>query len=199
MNNMKTTTKKLTYGALIIACAIILPQLFHLSGIPDSGAVFLPMHIPVLLGGFILGPVFGAVIGALSPIISSLMTAMPPLSRLPFMVIELAGYGFFAGLMYQTLAFYRKKFGIYLSLVSAMLFGRALYTLAAFAASAWLHIEKAGGIMAGVNATVTGFAGIVIQFMFIPPLVYALKKAGMLDEFLPAAEHNSRKERKHRS
>lgn len=193
---MKTTTKKLTYGALIVACAIVLPQLFHLSGIPNTGAVFLPMHIPVLLGGFILGPAFGAVIGALSPLISSLLTAMPPLARLPFMVIELAGYGFFAGLTYQTLGFNRKKCGTYLSLACAMLFGRVLYTLAAFIASAWLHIEKAGGIMAGVNATVTGFAGIVIQLMFIPPLVYALKRAGMLDEFLPAAGHSSRKESK---
>ncbi len=181
---MKATTKKLTYGALIIACAVVLPQLFHLSGIPNSGAVFLPMHIPVLLGGFILGPVFGAIVGAISPIVSSLLTAMPAPARLPFMIIELAGYGFFAGLMYQTLGLCRKRFGTYISLVCAMLFGRVLYTLAAFVASAWLHIEKAGGIMAGVNATVTGFAGIVIQLMFIPPLVYALKKAGMLDEFL---------------
>ena len=196
---MKTTTKKLTYGALIVACAIVLPQLFHLSGIPNTGAVFLPMHIPVLLGGFILGPAFGAVIGALSPLISSLLTAMPPLARLPFMVIELAGYGFFAGLMYQTIGFNRKKCGTYLSLISAMLFGRVLYTLAAFIASEWLHIEKAGGIMAGINATVTGFAGIVIQLMFIPPLVYALKKAGMLDEFLPATGHSSRKDSKHKS
>ena len=41
---MKNTTRKITYGALIIACAVVLPQLFHLSGIPNSGAVFLPMH-----------------------------------------------------------------------------------------------------------------------------------------------------------
>ena len=62
---MKNTTRKITYGALIIACAVVLPQLFHLSGIPNSGAVFLPMHIPVLLGGFILGPWFGALVGVL--------------------------------------------------------------------------------------------------------------------------------------
>ena len=119
---MKNTTRKITYGALIIACAVVLPQLFHLSGIPNSGAVFLPMHIPVLLGGFILGPLFGALIGVLSPLISSLLTAMPAPARLPFMMIELAGYGFFAGLMYHTLGFSRKKLGTYISLISAMLF-----------------------------------------------------------------------------
>lgn len=181
---MKRTTRKITYGALIIACAVVLPQLFHLSGIPNSGVAFLPMHIPVLIGGFVLGPLFGALIGLLSPLVSSLLTAMPAPSRLPFMMIELAGYGFFAGLMYQHLGFFRRKFGTYISLVSAMLFGRVLYSLAAFVAAAVFHVEKAGGILAGVNATVTGFAGIVIQLMFIPPLVYALHRAGMLDAFL---------------
>lgn len=188
---MKTTTRKITYGALVIACAVILPQLFHLSGIPSSGAVFLPMHIPVLLGGFILGPWFGALVGALSPLVSSLLTAMPALARLPFMMIELAGYGFFAGLMYQRLGFFQKKCGTYISLVSAMLFGRVLYSLAAFVAAEAFHMEKAGGILAGVNATMTGFAGIVIQLMFIPPLVYALRRAGMLDVFLRRTDGDS--------
>lgn len=181
---MKRTTHKITYGALIVACAVVLPQLFHLSGIPNSGGVFLPMHIPVLLGGFVLGPLFGALCGAMVPLVSSLLTAMPAPARLPFMMIELAGYGFFAGLMYHVLGFSRKRFGTYLSLIAAMLFGRVLYSLAAFVAAALFHVEKTGGILAGVQATVTGFAGIVIQLMFIPPLVYALRKAGMLDAFL---------------
>ena len=181
---MKTTTKKLTYGALIVACAIVLPQLFHLSGIPNTGAVFLPMHIPVLLGGFILGPVFGFFVGVLAPVVSSLLTQMPPPARLPFMIVELAGYGFAAGLLYQKLGLYRKKFGIYISLTVAMLVGRVLYTVAAVFATYVLHIAGAGGVLAAVNATVTGASGIAIQYMFIPPLVYALRKAGMLDEFL---------------
>ena len=95
---------------------------------------------------------------------------MPAPARLPFMMIELAGYGFFAGLMYHTLGFSRKKLGTYISLISAMLFGRVLYSLAAFVAGTWLNMEKAGGIM--------------VQLMFIPPLVYALRRAGMLDVFL---------------
>ena len=78
---MKNTTRKITYGALIIACAVVLPQLFHLSGIPNSGAVFLPMHIPVLLGGFILGPLFGALVGVLSPLIRRLTLAYSIMQR----------------------------------------------------------------------------------------------------------------------
>ena len=81
------------------AFAILLPQAFHLTGIPQSGQIFLPMHIPVLISGFVLGPVFGLFIGVLSPIISSLLTGMPDSFRLPFMIAELASYGFMSGIL----------------------------------------------------------------------------------------------------
>ena len=56
---MKKNVKKITVGGLLIALALVLPMAFHLTGVPQPGQVFLPMHIPVLLGGFVLGPVFG--------------------------------------------------------------------------------------------------------------------------------------------
>lgn len=49
-------TKKLAIGGLLIAVGILLPQVFHLAGGSAMGGLFLPMHLPVLLGGFLLGP-----------------------------------------------------------------------------------------------------------------------------------------------
>ena len=177
---MKTTTRKITYGALVIACAVILPQLFHLSGVPNSGAVFLPMHIPVLLGGFILGPWFGALVGVLSPLVSSLLTAMPALARLPFMMIELAVYGLVSGLMYNTFKFNKKKMGTYISLLTAMLCGRIVYAISLFVAVNLMGIQ-CGGPVAAVTATVSGVPGIIIQVLIIPPVVYALERSGYID------------------
>lgn len=37
---------------VLIAIGVALPYFFHFAGIP--GQVFLPMHIPALLGGFLL-------------------------------------------------------------------------------------------------------------------------------------------------
>ena len=94
---MKKNVKKITVGGLLIALALVLPMAFHLTGVPQPGQVFLPMHIPVLLGGFVLGPVFGFFVGLFSPIISSVLTGMPAVGRLPFMMIELAVYGLVSG------------------------------------------------------------------------------------------------------
>ena len=52
-------------------------MLFHLAG--GMGVVFLPMHLPVLLAGFFLGPRFGLLVGIITPLLSSLLTGMPPL------------------------------------------------------------------------------------------------------------------------
>ena len=46
---------------------------FHLTGVPQPGQVFLPMHIPVLLGGFVLGPVFGFFVGFASCAFTTLL------------------------------------------------------------------------------------------------------------------------------
>ena len=37
------------------------------------GTLFLPMHLPVLLGGFLLGPLFGGTVGLLTPLVSCLL------------------------------------------------------------------------------------------------------------------------------
>lgn len=48
-------TRKLTFGALCLALSLLLPQAFHLLGMQQAGQLFLPMHIPVLIGGMVLG------------------------------------------------------------------------------------------------------------------------------------------------
>ena len=94
--------KKIAYAGLFIAMGILLPQLFHLSGLPQSGSIFLPMHIPVLFAGFILGPLYGALIGVLLPIISAILTGMPPAARLPFMICTTYFLTFFSELIPPT-------------------------------------------------------------------------------------------------
>lgn len=153
---------------------------FHLTGVPQPGQVFLPMHIPVLLGGFVLGPVFGFFVGLFSPIISSVLTGMPAVGRLPFMMIELAVYGLVSGLMYNTFKFNKKKMGTYISLLTAQLCGRIVYAISLFVAVNLMGIQ-CGGPIAAVTATVSGVPGIIIQVLIIPPVVYALERSGYID------------------
>ena len=180
-------TRRITVGALFVALSLLLPQLFHLTGIVQAGNVFLPMQIPVLLGGFVLGPVFGLIIGAVSPVLSFFMTGMPSLERLPFMILELAAYGLVSGLCYQTLKLYRIRLGTYISLLLAMLAGRLVYALSLVIAGNLFGI-KGVGAGAAIAAVVTGAVGIVIQFAIIPPIIYALRKGGLLNGFIGTGE-----------
>lgn len=173
-----TVTVRTALGAILIALSIVLPQLFHLTGIPQVGAVFLPMHIPVLLSGFILGPVYGAFIGAVAPIVSHLLTNMPVSARLPFMIIELLFYGLASGLFYHVFKLKEKSFGTVVSLIASMLIGRLVYGLAMVIAAEFFGIE--GGFMAAITSSITGIYGIVLQIVTIPPIVYAVKKGGFI-------------------
>ena len=80
-----------------------------------GGRVFLPMHIPVLLAGFLAGPLAGFIVGLLAPGLSTLLTGMPPAVITPVMTLELPLYGLTAGLFY-----YRMHLNIYIALIKVI-------------------------------------------------------------------------------
>ena len=84
---------------MLIAIGIILPMVVHMSGI--NGAIFLPMHIPVLISGLILGSSLGLIVGIISPTLNHIITGMPPIPILWIMLVELAVYGLVSGYLYR--------------------------------------------------------------------------------------------------
>ena len=97
------TVKRLVYSALLLALALVLP--FLTGQIPQIGSALSPMHIPVLLCGFVCGAPWGMAVGLIAPIMRSLLFQMPPMWPTAFaMAFELAAYGFATGLLYKLLA-----------------------------------------------------------------------------------------------
>ena len=94
--------RTLTTTGLLLAVGLLLPMVFHSLFGAEGGKMFLPMHYAVLLGGLLLGPVAGAFLGIATPVLSTLMTGMPPVAILPPMVVELAVYGLVAGVAIAT-------------------------------------------------------------------------------------------------
>jgi niacin transporter len=162
-------TKRLVYGALMLACAVLLPQVFHLTGGPALGATFLPMHIPVLISGLLLGPLYGTVIGLTAPALSFLATGMPSAERLPFMMAELFVYGFACGF----LSVRTKR--IYPALLSSMVLGRLAYAVSLAIAFYLLNMKETAPAAAW-GALIKGLPGILLQIAIIPPVVYALRR-----------------------
>lgn len=161
-------TKNMVLSALCVAFGILIPALFHMFG--TAGSIFLPMHIPVLLAGFLLGSRNGLLVGVLTPILSSLLTSMPPLFPiLPIMVFELAVYGFTGGYFYHAC-----KMSVFKSLLAAMAAGRIAAMAGAFLLMYGLGV-KLSPLFYVSGAIVTGLPGIVLQLLLVPLLVYRLE------------------------
>lgn len=165
-------TKKLTLSALFIALGIVLP--FFTGQIKQIGNMLLPMHIPVLLSGFVCGAPYGLAVGFIVPLFRSLLFGRPEL--MPTAVataIELAVYGAMTGIMYAKLK--GKKFGIYLSLIVAMLAGRIIWGVAIL----FLHRILGNGFtweLFAAGAFLNAIPGILIQLILIPAIIFALEK-----------------------
>ena len=95
--------KRLIFAGLCVALGVVLPIALH--SVANAGSIFLPMHIPVLLCGLICGWPYGLACGVLAPILSHLITGMPPAAILPGMLFELAVYGLVSGLMMKEQSF----------------------------------------------------------------------------------------------
>ena len=169
-------TKNMIVAAMCVALCVVLPMAFH--AIPNAGSIFLPMHIPVLLCGFLCGWPYGLCCGILGPVISGALTGMPPAAMLPAMACELAVYGFVTGLLFPRVHTRSDTANIYICLLSAMLCGRivsgALNALIFRAGSYSLEIWLAASFT-------TALPGIAIQLVIIPALLLVLEKAGAFE------------------
>ncbi|MCL2522594.1 MAG: DUF1893 domain-containing protein [Erysipelotrichales bacterium] len=158
--------QKLVLAGMFVALGIIVPLFTgHLVGI--GGPIVLPMHIPVLLCGLILGPKYGFLCGLLAPALSSLFTGMPPTyPMLPIMLVELPIYGAVSGLLFHKL-----KWPLFLALPLAMIAGRIGYGLM-FNTLLFFNSEMRGAtVFVAISA---GLPGIVIQLTLIPLIINAL-------------------------
>jgi len=154
---------------LLLATGVIFPFIFHQFGI--AGRIFLPMHVPVFLAGLVLGPWAGLLVGALSPGLSAVMTGMPPAALAIPMTPELAVYGLVSGLLYRG-----TRTSLYISLLGAMIIGRIVWIPMAMFIAPLLGFE--GRTMTMVLAALAvGWPGIVMQLLFLPPLVTRLGRA----------------------
>ncbi len=163
--------KKMVLTALFIALGLVLPMLTHL--IPNIGFILLPMHLPILLCGFIVGPRYGAMAGFAVVFLSSFLTGMPPLYPVAvYMAFELTAYGFLTGFLAKWLPTIPALLGamlggrIVLAIAQLILFGM---TAKPFALQAFM-----------MSSFVTVWPGILLQLVLVPVIILALKRAKLI-------------------
>ena len=173
--NFKSLLRHMVYAAVCLALCM-LP--FLTVQTPQIGSALSPMHIPVLLAGFLCGPWWAMAVGFAAPMLRHVWMGMPPLITAIAMSFELAGYGLFSGLLYRLLP--KKTVNIYVSLIGAMILGRIIWGIAMVVISGVTGSAFTwSAFMAG--ALLNAIPGIILHIVLIPILVMALKRAKVLD------------------
>ena len=169
--------RKLVAAAVCLALCLVLP--FLTGQIPQIGSALSPMHIPVLLCGFICGPWYALAVGFIAPALRFVLFGMPPIYPTGLaMCFELAAYGVLTGLLYRALP--KKTGNIYLALIAAMLGGRIVWGAArAVMSGVGDHSFTWAAFLAG--AFTNAIPGIVLHIVIIPPIVLALRRAKFCD------------------
>ena len=158
----------------IVALAVVLPQLVHLALGQSGGVQWLPMYLPVLLGGCLLGTWWGLGIGIASPLAGFLITSafgspMPAAARLPFMMAELAVFASVSGLFSKKIL--QNAWMAFPAVLLAQVGGRASFLLlvAVFQNIAPFTV---GAVWSQIQA---GLLGMLLQAVVVPFLVMGLK------------------------
>ncbi|MBR2664044.1 MAG: ECF transporter S component [Clostridia bacterium] len=167
--------RKMTYAALYLAIAMVLP--FVTGQIPEIGAMLSPMHIPVLLCGFMCGWPWGLAVGFIAPLLRSVVFGMPVMfPGAVAMAFELATYGCISGLLYHLLP--KKAWCTYAVLVISMIAGRIVWGIARL-----ILAGLSGGSFTWAlfiaGAVTNAIPGIILHLALIPVLVIAMNRAGL--------------------
>lgn len=171
---MRITVKTLI-SIGIVALAVVLPLLVHLALGQSGGVQWLPMYLPVLLGGCLLGTWWGLGIGIASPLAGFLITSafgspMPAAARLPFIMAELAVFASVSGLFFQEDTpkrldgFSRRLAGT----------GRRAERVS-FCSSPFFKISAPFTVGAVWSQIQAGLLGMLLQAVVVPFLVMGLK------------------------
>ncbi len=167
--------KKLVISAMMLALCLLLP--FLTGQIREIGRMLAPMHLPVLICGYVCGPVWGFAVGLVAAPLRSMIFSMPAVPECFFMAAELAVYGLMSGLFYRI--FPKKLPFYYVSLLISMVSGRILYGILHFAVAG---IQGNSYLFETfLAATVLGsIPGMILQLVLIPLILAGLKRTGYL-------------------
>lgn len=177
-----TQIRNLAYSGICLSLCLVLP--FLTGQIPQIGAALCPMHLPVLLAGFLCGPWWAAVIGITAPLLRHILFGMPPILTAIAMAFELLTYGLVSGILYRILP--KKVSSIYLALIGAMISGRIVWGVVQVVILGLSHSTFTWALF-WAGAIVNAIPGIIVQLVLIPVLVMALQHAHYIPKRNPIA------------
>jgi hypothetical protein len=163
-------TLKLTLGAMFLALGILFPLLFHAVGL---GSVFLPMFWPVAAAGFFLPFPTAVLVGILPPVLSFLLTGMPPVSP-PVLHVMAAELVCLSGAV--SLIRSRTRWGTFWILLLSLILSRTVLFFTAKILAPFFDLPAKWISFASV---LKGLPGVVVMLFLIPVIVGRINHASV--------------------
>jgi len=103
------TIRKLVLDAALIATSVVLATAVHSVGGKVAGSMWVPMWWGAFVGGMLLGPIHGFIIGILTPFVSFIVRGLPPYPFWFVFSIEIGIYGFMWGVSEALIGRFSKE------------------------------------------------------------------------------------------
>jgi hypothetical protein len=160
--------RELAFGGLFGAAAMALPVLFHLV---QLGHVFMPMYIPLMALPFFVRGRMAAMTAFVVPILSALVTGMPPLMPpvAPVMTVELS-------IMAGLLAVVRQRWpsvSPVILLAPVLVLGRILNAGVMYVVA--MVLDLPAGFIAGISF-IAGWPGLAVMMIVLPPIALLARR-----------------------
>jgi hypothetical protein len=152
----------LLLGGLFMALALVFPLIFHAVNL---GSAFLPMFYPIIAAGFLVALPAAVVVGVMSPLVSAVLTGMPPFY--PPIVFIMIAEGIVLTAI-PALLYQRFKVNPWITTAITMAVDRLLVLVLVLLFSRLLELPE--GVLTAA-ALIKGIPGTVLILAVIPPLV----------------------------
>lgn len=160
------TSREIALSALFVALGLAVPVLFHAVGL---GSTFLPMFLPILAAGLMLRPTVAGFVGTLTPLLSALLTGMPPLA--PPIAGVMAAEGLVLGTV-SSVCYLRLGWHIHLAATVSVCLQRLVMACLMALLAPWFGIPSA---LAAFGGLLKGVPGVALLIIAVPFLVHRLE------------------------
>jgi len=164
---MKHPSFDYVLAGLFLAAALVLPVFFHALGL---GSAFMPMFYPLVLAGFLVAPPLAMITGVAAPLVSALLTGMPPFYP-PIAFIMMA-----EGLLFTALPHWLQKLlrlPVWLTLLAIILLDRLLLFLLTSIMAEFMQLPPR---LLGLTAVLHGLPGLAVMIAVLPWFIPKLRE-----------------------
>lgn len=164
MKNQNKTISNLTLAGMCLAISIVMPMAVHFAG-PQGGKMFLPLFWGVAIAALLLPVKYAIMVGVLAPVLSHLISAMPPIPMLYFMLGELFVYACMVSVL-------KNKLPVPAAILAGLIVSRISYIAIVSFSAMFLRLPPAfAGLTVLLGSVLISLPGIIAQAIIIPAIL----------------------------